>query len=109
VPDLKDIYEQRLSKEKAKEWLVLSYIPEEFGVTDPKDIAWMKSRLCPMHFHTHDESLAVQNIKSKKLSKIYITFTNFGKSMFKGMEAEKVGCWDYHEFRRCHDAMITAP
>jgi hypothetical protein len=46
VPGLKDIYEQRLSKEKAKEWLVLSYIPKEFGVTDPKDIAWMKSRLC---------------------------------------------------------------
>jgi pimeloyl-ACP methyl ester carboxylesterase len=31
---LKDIYEQRRSKEEGKDWLVLSSTPEEFGVTN---------------------------------------------------------------------------
>jgi pimeloyl-ACP methyl ester carboxylesterase len=31
---LRDIYEQRGSKEEGKDWLVLSCTPEEFGVTN---------------------------------------------------------------------------
>ncbi len=31
---LRDIYEQRRSKEEGKDWLVLSSIPEEFEVTN---------------------------------------------------------------------------
>jgi pimeloyl-ACP methyl ester carboxylesterase len=31
---LRDIYEQRRSKEEGKDWLVLSSTPEEFGVTN---------------------------------------------------------------------------
>jgi len=54
IPGLRDIYEQRRLKEESKDWLVLSYTPEGFGVTNDEDINWMKSRLCPMHFHTHD-------------------------------------------------------
>jgi thioesterase domain-containing protein len=54
IPGLSDIYEQRRLKEESRDWLVLSYTPEEFGVTNDEDINWMKSRLCPMPFHTHD-------------------------------------------------------
>lgn len=67
VPGLKDIYEQRSLKEKDKEWLVASYTSQEFGVTDSNDIRWMKSRLCPMPFHTHDEPLIIKNIKFKDI------------------------------------------
>jgi pimeloyl-ACP methyl ester carboxylesterase len=111
IPGLKEIYKQRSLKEKGKEWLVLSYTPEEFGVTDPDDIAWIKSRLCPMPFHTHDEPLTIQNIKFKKIPKFYITFTDFGESMFKSIGSEKATSesWNYFELRRGHDAMITAP
>jgi pimeloyl-ACP methyl ester carboxylesterase len=108
VPGLKNIYEQRSLKEKGKEWLVLSYTPQEFGVIDPDDATWMKKRLCPMPFHTHDEFLTIGNIASIKLPKTYITFTDFGESMFKSIKTEKE-VWDYHEFRRGHDAMITVP
>ncbi|MDN5847336.1 MAG: hypothetical protein L0H53_13805 [Candidatus Nitrosocosmicus sp.] len=55
IPGLREIYEQRRLKEEGKDRLVLSYTPEEFGVSNNNDINWMKSRLCPMPFHTHDE------------------------------------------------------
>lgn len=41
IPGLKEIYEKRAIYEHGKEWLVSSYTPQEFGVTDPADIAWM--------------------------------------------------------------------
>jgi pimeloyl-ACP methyl ester carboxylesterase len=109
IPGLKDIYEHRSLKEQGKEWLVLSYTPQEFGVTDYEDIVWMKSRLCPMPFHTHDEFLTIQNIKSKKLPKTYVTFTDFGETMFDSIGHEKAEGWKYYDLRRGHDAMITAP
>jgi pimeloyl-ACP methyl ester carboxylesterase len=61
IPGLRDVYEQRSLKDEGREWLVLSYKPEEFGVTIPDDVSWMKSRLCPMPFHTHDEPLTIRN------------------------------------------------
>ena len=109
VPGLRDVYRQRSLKDKGKEWLVRSYTPEEFGVTIPADASWMKSRLCPMPFHTHNEPLTIQNDKSRELPKTYITFTDFGESMFKSLGSEKAGAWNYLELRGGHDAMITAP
>ncbi len=111
IPGLEKIYRQRSLKEKGKEWLVLSYTPEEFGVMDSDDIAWMKNRLCPMPFHTHDEPLFMQNVKSKVLPKFYITFSDFGESMFKSIESKKTSSenWNYFELRRGHDTIITAP
>ena len=86
-----------------------SYTPEEFGVTNKDDINWMKSRLCPMPFHTHDEALSIQEIKSKRLSRTYITCTDFGDSMFHSMRSKETDSWGYFELRRGHDSMITAP
>jgi pimeloyl-ACP methyl ester carboxylesterase len=110
IPGLEEIYKQR-SLKKDKQWLVQSYTPEEFGVTNPDDVAWMKSRLCPMPFHTHDEPLIIPDIKSKELLKFYITFTDFGESMFKSIGSHKATSkvWDYFELRQGHDAMITEP
>ena len=109
IPGLRDVYEQRSLKDKDREWLVLSYTPEEFGVTVPDDVSWMASRLCPMPFHTHDEPLTIQNTKSRDLPKTYITFTDFGDSMFKSMVSGEADAWNYLELRRGHDAMIMAP
>lgn len=109
IPGLRDIYEQRRLKEEGKNWLVFSYTPEEFGVTNNDNINWMKSRLCSMPFHTHDEALSIKEIKSKRLSKTYITCTDFGDSMFHNMKSKESEGWGYFEIRRGHDSMFTAP
>jgi hypothetical protein len=41
IPGLETIYKERALKEQGTEWLVASYTPEEFGVTNPDDIKWM--------------------------------------------------------------------
>jgi hypothetical protein len=110
ISGLEQIYKQRPLKEKDKEWLVQSYTPEEFEITNPDYIIWMKSRLCSMPFHTHDEPLLIQNIMSEKLSKFYVKLPDFGNSVFKNIETEKTvsECWNYIELRPGYDAMITA-
>ena len=73
-------------KEQGNEWLISSYEPQDFGVTDPDEIAWTNAitdpdeiawtnaRLGPMPWHTHDQHLKMQNTESKKLVKSYISY-----------------------------------
>ena len=107
--ETKSIYNlsERALKEPGKEWLVASYKPEEFGVTNAHDIIWMNSRLCPMPWHTHDQPLKITNPKAERLPKSYICCSAFGNALFKAQNSP--GDWDYHELMKGHDVMITAP
>jgi pimeloyl-ACP methyl ester carboxylesterase len=107
IPGLETIYSERRLKEEGKEWLVESYTPEEFGVTDPDDVKWMSPRLSPMPWHTHDQSIRINNLDAQSLPKCFISFSKFGRSQFKSQKSNAT--WDYHELMRGHDAMITAP
>jgi pimeloyl-ACP methyl ester carboxylesterase len=107
VPGLETIYKERRLKDEGKEWLVESYTPEEFGVTDPDDVRWMSTRLTPMPWHTHDQPIRITSPRAKDLPRNFISFSEFGISQFKFQES-KAG-WDYHELMRGHDAIITAP
>ena len=107
IPGLETIYKERTLKEQGKEWLVASYEPEEFGVTNSYDINWMRTRLSPMPWHTHDQPIRITNPEANRLPKSYISCTEFGESQFKAQKSP--GGWDYDELMRGHDAMITAP
>ncbi len=104
IPGLETIYKQRTLKEDGREWLVASYKPEEFGVTNPDDINWMNPRLSPMPWHTHDQPIRITNPKAKRLP---ISCTEFGNAQFKAQKSQ--ADWDYHELMKGHDVMITAP
>lgn len=56
-PGLETIYKERALSGQGKEWLVSSYEPEKFGVTNSDDIRWMSTRLSPMPWHTHDQPI----------------------------------------------------
>ena len=107
IPGLETIYKERALKEQGMEWLVASYEPEEFGVTNPDDTNWMRTRLSPMPWHTHDQPIRITNPEAKKLPKSYISCTEFGDSQFKAQKSP--AGWDYHELMKGHDSMITAP
>jgi hypothetical protein len=53
----------------------------------------------------------MKNKKFKDIPKTFIAFTDFGHSMFKRTieEITAPSDWDYHDLRRGHDAIITAP
>lgn len=91
----------------ALEWLVASYKPEEFGVSDRIDIDWMNSRLSPMPWHTHNQPVRTTNPDAKVLPKSYICCSEFGRSQFKAQNAELQLGWEYYELMKGHDAMIT--
>jgi pimeloyl-ACP methyl ester carboxylesterase len=107
IPGLETIYKERRLKEHGREWLVASYKPEEFGVTNPDDIKWMTPRLYPMPWHTHDQPIRITNPIAKRLPKSYISCTEFGNVQFKAQKSPAE--WDYHELLKGHDMMITAP
>jgi hypothetical protein len=83
IPGLESLYKERALKEQGREWLVASYTPEEFRVTNPDDVKWMNPRLIPMPWHTHDQQLRITNPKARILSKSYVCCTEFGNAQFK--------------------------
>jgi pimeloyl-ACP methyl ester carboxylesterase len=109
IPGLEGVYKDRALKEEGRQWLVAPYEPEVWGVTDPIDIKWMKARLSPMPWHTHDQPIRLTNPKAmNNVPKSYISCTEYKDFHFMAQRA-KSASWDYHELKTGHDAMITVP
>jgi hypothetical protein len=92
-----------------KPWLVKSYTPHEFDISDTKDVQWVEPKLVPMPWHTHTQPLKVKNKESMKIPKAFVTSGSFGEGMFQRQTEEEKNKWDYYELKRGHDVMITAP
>jgi len=108
VPDLRDIYEKRSTKEQGKAWLVPPYDATAWGVTNQQDIAWMDTRLRPMPWHTHDQPLEIQNIESRNLPKTYIACTDFKDFHFMARRAKSYAR-EYYSLKTGHEAVVTLP
>ena len=78
-------------------------------MTNPDDIAWMNARLCSMPWHTHDQSLKIQNIQAKKLARSYVCCTDFKNFHFMAQRAKSEETWDYYDLKTGHDVMIIVP
>jgi pimeloyl-ACP methyl ester carboxylesterase len=87
--------------------MVPSWAPEDFGVTDPHDIAWMKPRLTPMPILTHQEKLDAPKMNAKKLPRYFIHCTQFWLGDFaEKLRGEGGSVFDLDSG---HDAMIIEP
>src|SRR5947209_17457323 len=58
--------------------LIPPWTPEEYGVTDPQDVAWMTPRLTPMPLLTHAEKLHAPRMKARTLPRSFSHCTQFG-------------------------------
>ena len=104
---LKEIYEKKSMKEQGKEWLECSYEPQGFGVTNPKNIDWMRGVvLGHMPWCTDDQPSKIQNPQTTKMIKSYISCSDFGD--FISQSKNRMG-WNYNEFKTGGNVMITAP
>jgi pimeloyl-ACP methyl ester carboxylesterase len=90
-----------------KEGLVPPWSPEHFGITDPRDIAWVKPRLTPMPLLTHAEKLHAPAMMAKKLPRSFIHCRQFGLGGF-GEKIRREG-GQVFALDTGHDAMITRP
>jgi pimeloyl-ACP methyl ester carboxylesterase len=87
--------------------MVQSWAPEDFGVTDIRDVAWMKSRLTPMPILTHQEKLYAPKMNAKKLPRYFIHCTQFGLGDFAEKIRQERGT--VFDLDSGHDAMIIEP
>jgi pimeloyl-ACP methyl ester carboxylesterase len=87
--------------------LIPPWAPEEYGVTDPQDVAWMTPRLTPMPLLTHAEKLHAPTMKAKTLPSSFIHCTQFGLGAF-GEKIRREGGTVF-PLNTGHDAMITQP
>lgn len=88
------------------------FIPAEaFGISDEKDLAWVKPRLNPHPFKTKLDKISLTNPQADRLPRTFIYCNNPAVGPF-GQFAERIRddeSWRYAELATGHDAMITAP
>ena len=87
--------------------LVSPWRPEDFGVTERTDVAWMKRLLRPFPMLTHQEKLAASDGKAKQLPRYFVHCTQFGMGGFAQKIRQEGGT--VFELDAGHDAMITEP
>ena len=87
--------------------LVSPWSPEDFGVTDSDDVAWMKKRLTPFPILTHQEKLNAPKMNARKLPRYFVHCTQFGMGGFAERIRKEGG--KVFELDAGHDAMITEP
>ncbi|MDX1372276.1 MAG: alpha/beta hydrolase [Nitrososphaeraceae archaeon] len=108
LPGLEEIFKKRLLGEQSNGWLVAPYEPEIWGVKN-SDVKWMKERLTPMPWHTHDQPIQIKNPEARMISKSYISCTKYKESQFIAKKVKSSKEWDYHELDTGHDAMVIIP
>ena len=99
--------EAEFTQSADKQGLVPPWAPEEYGVTDPQDVAWMTPRLTPMPLLTHAERLQAPTMKAKTLPRSFIHCAQFGLGVF-GEKIRREGGTVF-TLNTGHDAMITQP
>lgn len=83
---------------------------ESFGVTDPKDAAFVAPRLTPHPVMTFSTPLTLNGPTGNGLPAHYITCTApaYGPAVL-GLQRVKKAGWPVSELATGHDAMVTAP
>ena len=81
--------------------------PEDFGVTNPWDVSWMKKLLTPMPILTHREKLIAPRMNARKLPRYFIHCSKFGLGGFAEKVRREGGT--VFEIDSGHDAMIIEP
>ena len=87
--------------------MVPPWEPGDFGVTNPRDVSWMKKLLTPMPILTHREKLIAPKMKAKSLPRYFIHCSQFGLGGFAEKVRREGGT--VFEIDSGHDAMIIEP
>jgi pimeloyl-ACP methyl ester carboxylesterase len=84
---------------------------EVFGLSDPKDLAWVQRRMTPQPFAPYDQKLHWGGPVGNSLPKVYVNCTEplyAGLNPVKERYRGKPG-WPFRELKTGHDAMVSAP
>jgi len=83
--------------------------PSAFGVTDPRDIAWMLPRLGDQPLQTLTQPLRISGALTRSLPRAFIQFSKTPWFVEAAERAKRDGFVYKELFSAGHDAMVTQP
>lgn len=85
--------------------------PDKFGVTDPRQAAWLQRRLSPHPLKGYTDALLLRHPIGNGLPCAYIAVTDPWYAPLAGVRdwAKAQPGWQWREIRAGHDAMVTSP
>jgi pimeloyl-ACP methyl ester carboxylesterase len=90
------------------------YLPPQrgahpYGVTDPADIAWVRSKFTAHPMKTMQQPVRRAAPAARALPRAFVACTATGWFAGSAARARAEGGWDLRELDAVHDAMVTAP
>lgn len=85
--------------------------PDQFGLSDPAQLAWVMRQLLPHPLKGYTEPLQLQHPLGNGLPKTYIAVTDLWYAPLAELRqwARRQPDWDWREIAACHNAMVSAP
>jgi pimeloyl-ACP methyl ester carboxylesterase len=89
-------------------WLLPPGQPQDYGVTDPEDVAWLRPRMVYTPIRTFEEAVRIENPAAQVIPRVFIRCTDFPYLQPFEKKAKELG-WEMHSINTGHDAMLTEP
>ena len=91
--------------------VVPPFDPQTFGISDPEEAAWIRTRLTPHPFQTYFNNLALKNPLGNDVPATYIACTNprYANVASSHELARQMKGWTYLELPTNHNAMLSTP
>ena len=84
--------------------------PEAFGVTEPSQAEWLKSKCTPHPISTYESTLSLKNPVGNGLPATYVAVVpDYGPTVASRAFAKNRKDCEYIEMDAGHDAMVTSP
>ena len=85
--------------------------PDQFGLSDPAQLAWVMRQLTPHPLKGYTEPLQLQHPLGNGLPKTYIAVTDpwYPPLAELRLSVRSQPDWDWRELAACHNAMVSAP
>ncbi len=89
-------------------WLLPPGRPQDYGVDDPDDIAWLQREMPFTPVRTFEERVSLSNPAASAIPRFFIRCTEFEYLAPQEQKAINAG-WKTYRLQTGHDAMITMP
>jgi pimeloyl-ACP methyl ester carboxylesterase len=84
--------------------------PKSLGVTEPKDVAWLRMNCTPHPLSTYESRVVLEHEIGNGLPATYVAVTPPYRALAESRAyARTRRDWDYAEIVAGHDAMVTSP
>jgi len=89
-------------------WLLSPGQPQDYGVTDPQDVEWVRAQMVYTPVLTFEERVSIANPAARMTPRYFIRCTDF--PFLAPQEQKAIAAqWKTYRLATGHDAMVTVP